>query len=275
MKKNKTIHLITKICLLFILLSMLSGCVSNIQVIRSRENFQIVSSAQMIRSRENYQINGRGKTIAKKPLTEVIIENYKDGTTRIFLTSPIIKSAALIGDMSKDESGDYHLYIDRIDFLDNWPNGWTSGSSEASGEILFDTSGDYLTAHIVESFQLWEQTKGEIRYFDDYYRGDKGFEKVKNRMNRIHHIVTYLKEQQLPDYFGHKWRKTAYGAPFTKSVKSILFKNDNLPEHLQPLLKSGTLMRDFEEAAGLIIMEYNMEYYFSTILEGAQFIEFK
>jgi hypothetical protein len=41
-----------------------------------------------------------------------------------------------------------------------------------------------------------------------------------------------------------------------------------LPEHLVPLRNTGTLWRDYEEAAELFYSIYNLEYLFNTMLEG-------
>ena len=142
------------------------------------------------------------------------------------------------------------------------------------GKIISQKNENAWTVKITEPFETWEVIKGEVRYFDDCYRDEKGLKKVKNRMTRIKAINLFLKENNFGEFFGHIWFKTTYGEPFRKKLKKFLFnKNTEYPDYLIKLKESGTIRRDFEEAIGLFFMDYNMEYYFNNILEDAIFIE--
>lgn len=253
---NKYIYgLVIAVMFLFI-----TGCISTTKALETTKNFQ-KSKKQLF--------------LSNKKQTTILFKQNKKGESWFELTSPFISGAAIRGEIKSDGSSDYTLYIEAFHFLVNWPNGWTEGEYEASGQInlILDRSDDLWHANIVDKFEIWDIKKGAIRYFDDYYQDQKGMDKVKNRMVRIQAVVSFLKQQKaFPKLFGHLWKKSSYGKSLKKIVgKFIRNKSTVYPEELIPLKESGTLTRDFEEAAGLFLIDYNMEYYLNEILNGATF----
>lgn len=211
---------------------------------------------------------------SKKAQSKLIIKkDKKDNKFYGYLTSPFIHWAKIKGPIEEVEEG-YKLNIESFKILTNWPNGWTFGEYEASGIVVFKKGENDYNVEIVEPFELWDLMTGEIRYFDDYYRFEEGLMKVKNRMTRIRLVNKYLKENGFPEFYGHLYFQSSYGEPFKKSVRLFIFDNQReLPEEINRLVKSGTMKRDFEEACGLLFMDYNMEYYLSNILKNSVFIE--
>ena len=218
------------------------------------------------------QLDSKDKFSKKKPVTKLLIKENGDRAQGI-LSSPLIIPAKFYGEVVKDESGDYTIYIEKLKYITSWANGWTHGEHEASGIIVFKKFDDQYKAVIKEDIEIWELKRGEIRYFDDYYRGDEGLQKVKDRITRIKALVGFLKDQsELPEYFERVWFKSNYCPAFNKSVKKILLnKNTKYPEALVGLHKSGTVERDIEESIEIFFMEYNMSYYFKDILNNSLF----
>lgn len=244
---------------IFLMVSLMFGC---------------ITVANKIETDENYIINERSTFDSKKAISTFVIKNNNKGKIWGELTSPFIHWSKIIGDVTEDKEGNINFDIISIQYLTNWPNGWTSGETEATGSISFDVSADGWQAKINEPFETWEVINGEIRYFDDYYRDEEGLKKVKNRIVRINAVNHFIKESELPEFFGHIWFKTPYGEPFKRTIRKFLFnRNTQYPDYLIKLKKSGTIRRDFEEAFGLFFMDYNIEYYFNNILDKSYFKE--
>jgi hypothetical protein len=209
-----------------------------------------------------------------------ILEN-EDGSLAGLLTSPFIYGAEFTGDIKENENGDILFYIEEYRTFCNWPNGWTEIISEATGQILFEyktlntgsNNESYYTANITYELEVWDIKSGGIRYFDDFYLDDKGLSKIKDRSARVTAIVDFLKIQDFPGYFGHITKDTSYGPEFHDTIEDFLFDdNTQYPEHLLDLKEYGTILRDFEEAHGLIFIQYNMDYFLNDSLPGAEFL---
>ncbi|MCK4798704.1 MAG: hypothetical protein KAT05_15105 [Spirochaetes bacterium] len=236
--------------------------------------FSCATVVKKIESEKKFITKENAVFESKKSVSKLTIKENKKGKIWAELSSPFISWSKIIGEIKEDATGDLQFYIESIKYLANWPNGWTSGESEASGKIIFQRTETGWQAKIAEPFETWEVIKGEVRYFDDYYRDDAGLKKVKNRLTRIKAVNLFLKENNFSKFYGHVWFKTTYGEPFRKSLRKFLFdKNIEYPEYLIKLKESGTIRRDFEESVGLFFMDYNMEYYFNNILEESSFME--
>lgn len=218
------------------------------------------------------QLESKDKFIKKRPMAKLLLKEKGDRPQGI-LSSPFIIPAKFYGDVVRDESDDYTFYIEKLKYITSWPNGWTHGEHEASGTIIFKKYGNQYKAVVKEDVEIWEITRGEIRYFDDFYRGNQGLQKVKDRVTRIRALVSFLKSQpDFPEHFVRVWTKTNNNSAFNKSVKKLLLnKNTKYPPELIELYKSGTVKRDVEEAIELFFMEYNMNYFFNEILNNSLF----
>ena len=226
-------------------------------------------------SSEKFQISAWEDIKSERPIAQFLIK--KDMKKNIFgeFTSTFILPAILTGSFKADQSGDITFYISKIAYTTSWPNGWTYGEYEASGVIKFKKSEKGYISEVLEPVEFWELKKGEIRYFDDYYIREEGLKKVKDRMDRIDAVVNYLRgieDYNLPDFFGNAWFSTRYSVEFKPVVKKMLFdKERKLPEELEKLRETETLLRDWEESCELIYMKYNFDYFFENILNNYKF----
>lgn len=113
------------------------------------------------------------------------------------LSSPIIPGITFIGAVSGKT-----LYITSVRLFSNWQNGWTEGFYQASGKYLLENSVNSYNLVEVDPLEIWDIESGEIRYKGNYYRGDDGLQKVRNRVDRIREYVSVIKENRGPDYLG-------------------------------------------------------------------------
>ena len=241
-----------------------------------------------------------------KNYVQVTILKVENTEIKGELKSPYIPGITLHGEIEETEEG-FSFYITKIRMFTNWPQGWTDAYYEASGHIVFQEQNDQWTAETTDTFELWDILKGEIRYYDAYFRGDEGLWKVKNRIDRIRKLNRFFKDEIglplfYPDKKGFAQELVPFLFPeaektFNGKERKMLFSETNLlydqsegerfeggglfwnteysqnilPEQLIPLRNSGTLWRDFEEASGLIYSLYNLEYIVNDWMEGKIF----
>jgi hypothetical protein len=251
--------------------------------------------------------------------TEITIKKDIKGKKWAEITSPLLYAGIVSADVSSDENSNISLYINSFRYIATWNNGWTSGENEASGEITLTKNENNLAVNIKEPFELWDVTKGGVRYYDDYYVYENGERKVKERTERIKACVNLLKEQKyspMPEYFRNLFLKLNGEESFRKKTQILLFPETLLinkqykekklpevytmpesikgdiylaegfpwrksyskavfPENMREIRDKGSLWRDYEEAGGLFIVFYNMDYYFNKILPNTIFVKSK
>ena len=191
--------------------------------------------------------------------------------------NPLIPAAVIFADVENGEKENLRLFVTRVRFFTNWPNGWTEGVYEASGMYRLSHKAGNTNITLQDEFTLWDIVSGEIRYFDTYHRGEDGFGKVKNRIDRMTEISRFLQEEKgFPPYCSED--------EFLTAVEEFLFpeaavmgagivwdkgySEKILPEQYVELRNSGTLYRDFEEAPELFYTIYNLDYVMNTFVQG-------
>lgn len=164
----------------------------------------------------------------KEEKDPLIIISLKDSieenrSVEVEIRSSLIPAMSLLGEM--EIFPDIRvIYITQLSFFDNWPNGWTSGSYEASGKITLIQKNDFWFCSIDDELEIWDIVSGQIRYYDTYYRGDQGLRKVRNRVDRLKEVSRYLvEEQKFPGLFGHFKKETTRSPGFTSAVTPFLF----------------------------------------------------
>ena len=141
----------------------------------------------------------------------------------------ILNSGIIKGTITTDQSSDIHLTIQSIKYIATWPNGWTSGENEASGEIILHKDNNAWKANVKEDFAIWDVIRGGIssNLADKQYTVyDEGLRLVKNRMDRIESVVDFLKKQKyikLPEYFYEPNRDRGNIESFKKQTQFFLF----------------------------------------------------
>ncbi len=239
-------------------------------------------------------LNGCRTVVQEYNITEAegpsrfTVKMDKEGTLYGEYRNPLIPAAVIYTDVEKGTKENLRLYVTKVRFFTNWPNGWTEGVYEASGMYLISDDTENARIKLQDEFTLWDIVSGEIRYFDTYYRGDDGFSKVKNRIDRMTEISRYLQEEKgFPPYYRENNFLTSVeeflfpevtgaekgtGGKKETALGAGIFWNKGysekiLPEQYIELRNSGTLYRDFEEAPELFYTIYNLDYVMNTYLQ--------
>ncbi|MBN2511035.1 MAG: hypothetical protein JXB03_12195 [Spirochaetales bacterium] len=223
---------------------------------------------------------------------ELTITVARDGKT--VMTSTLLPGLEIIGET--DRSNPRTFSVTSVNMFGNWPNGWTHCRYEASGTYTFVESGNGLWVNVTAPLELWEIEKGEIRYFDTYFRGDNGLHKARQRVDRMKELARFLKtDRHFPKVSGSMKKKTAYGDGFINVQGAFLFPEyynrkdvsdigclergetwdsgyteKEFPEHLHDLRNSGSLWRDFEEAPQMLLSLYNLAFVANEYIEKFQ-----
>ncbi len=246
------------------------------------------------------------------PVTVIGIKSDEDKGITADIMSPLIPAVTIHGEAVFVDYETVVIKIASISVLSNWPNGWTSCEWEASGIVNLEKSDDIWKCSIKEPVERWDIKKGEIRYYDTYFRNQEGLQKTKNRVERIDAVCRYLHEEELfPDLLGSTKKDTNMGRGMNKILIPYLFpetldtgkrfskrRNDGgfaytglfseflygaemlwsegytkavFPDNLHTLRNSGTIWRDYEESPELFLSIFNMNYYFSNILNNSIF----
>jgi len=110
------------------------------------------------------------------------------------IVSPLVPSITVRGELAAigpDESS-FNAFEARI--FGNWPNGWTEGLYEASGSLQLRRQGGAWISSLRDPFRLWGIKKGEIRYYETYFRRDDGLKKTKQRVDRMIELSGFMRK---------------------------------------------------------------------------------
>lgn len=210
------------------------------------------------------------------------------------ITSTLLPGMEIIGEMEADDPT--VCTVVAVNMIGNWPNGWTYCRYEASGKYRFIESGSAYWVKAIDPLELWEIEKGEIRYFDTYYRGDDGLHKARQRVDRMRELARFLqKDKEFAEVSGSLKKTTVFGQPFKAVQGAFLFPEyydrekvsgvglldkgeawdaayttREFPEQLQSLRDSGSLWRDYEEAPQMLLALYNLDFVSGKLLLKTQ-----
>jgi hypothetical protein len=174
------------------------------------------------------------------------------------------------------------MYLTSYTFLCSSVFGWNEFTMDISASGTFSSSGNNASLQINLPIEVINISSGKIRYNNTRLIDDSAMRTLNNRYERILALVEWMKTQQnVPSFKDEKTFQT-YWAPIilpeivsAKKRPSSWSKNDKewnyaddinwnvsytqkiFPEDLHTYRNSGGLLRDFEEAIGWILLEYN------------------
>lgn len=198
----------------------------------------VLISISCVSSGDNY--SSENEVTYKKILfsdRESLVKAHLDineyGLYKLSINSPLIPGMTINGQVSREE-GQFIYYVTDVRLFSNWNNGWTEGFYEASGKYLIKKEALGYKFVELDSFELWDIIRGEIRYHDTYYRKDDGMWKVKNRVDRLKEVSRVLhKDFNLEPIYGSIDRENSLGGKFSEAVYPILFPELNKFEALE------------------------------------------
>lgn len=197
------------------------------------------------------------------PGLTVEIGTSAQGVSPVRLSGGVLGGGVITGEAQPEGSG-WRLSLRRLDWFNNWANGWTQASFLFDASVLAQPAGGGWTMTATAAPQLDAVDSASIRYFDTYVRGDKGQLEFTRRWNRIEAVCAGLKPMDLralerflfPELYG-------YGTPPAPghgrvTVQGFEWDTDYTKAHfaepLRVLRDSGTLLRDYKESPGLWLL---------------------
>lgn len=208
-----------------------------------------------LESSEEIEVGKRGKsrTAATLSLSRDPSADAATQESEASLTSPLMPGSEIYGIYQIDSN---RFYVHSVRLFGNWANGWTEGLYEATGGVAFEGDGPTREATLTSAIELWSIRKGEIRYFDDYILGEEGISAVDARVARL---------AALADWYG--------GSLDDSASQALAAVTEARPDRFAPLVDSGTLARDVEEAPGIFLFYHRLSYLEESILSETRFKE--
>ncbi|MFP3090204.1 hypothetical protein LQZ21_07735 [Treponema sp. TIM-1] len=220
----------------------------------------------------------------------------KTGGSSLIISSGAMPALVFRG--SIPEAGEFHLIS--LGFLASHTTGWNEFTRELSGRGVFRVEGDQATLRLERPVDPLDISEGKIRQKDTRLIGEQALRALRNREERIAVLVQWMHSREaVPVFAGQKsferyWKPILFpelvsrkkrppawseaGAVWTRaedirwntSYTGILF-----PEELRMVRNSGTLLRDWEEAAAWIYLEYEWDRMIALWGEEIQLIKVK
>jgi hypothetical protein len=203
--------------------------------------------------------------------------------------------------------GNGNFYLTSLDFLSPNLTGWNEFSMELFGNGNFAAGAAQSEAVLrlkgpVETLDI---NRGKIRRGNSRITGVQAITALHNRRERITAIVQWMKEQPgLPDFadqdeFENYWKPILFPeitkpklrpAAWTTTYSGMergswipgedvkwnsVYTESVFPEELRPVRNSGTLLRDWEEAAAWIYFEFTWERIVESLSEKIELKQIK
>jgi hypothetical protein len=240
----------------------------------------------------------RYRRLARGDLGEIEVREVrgKGGITCLTISAGLIPGLTFTG--SGPEGGEFRL--ESLRFLSSNFTGWNEFTRGLSGNGVFRATGDRAALRVEGPVELLDITGGRIRRKDTRLIGDEALRALRNREERIAALVRWMySRKDAPAFAGQKpfekyWhpilfpelvspekRPTAWnetGAVWTKAEDvrwNVTYTESLFPEELHKLRDSGTLLRDWEEAASWIYLEYEWDRIVTFLGEEIQLIKVK
>jgi hypothetical protein len=190
------------------------------------------------------------------------------GVSKVRLTGGPLQGSIVSGE-ARREGDAWRIDLMRLEWFDNWANGWTQASFLLDGRLVIEQAPTGWSLAVDKAPELDTVESASIRYFDTYVRDEKGLTEFSHRWDRIQALagdllrrfpdaarirdIRTLRSYLFPEIYG-------YDSPSERghaktAVQGITWDTDYTKEHfaepLRILRDSGTLFRDYEESPGL------------------------
>jgi hypothetical protein len=178
--------------------------------------------------------------------------------------------------------------------------GWNEFPRGLSGGGLLRVEGDRAILRLEGAVDPLDITGGKIRQKDTRLAGEQAIQALRNREDRITALTQWMHAQErVPAFTGQRefekywkpillpelvsrrkrpetWNETGAVWARAEDVRWNLSYTEKLfSGELQKVRNSGTLLRDWDEAASWIYLEYEWDKIISLLGEEIQFIKVK
>ena len=242
--------------------------------------------------------HARYRSLSPGSLGEIEVREVrgKGGDPCLTISPGLIPALVFMG--SAPEAGEFRL--DSLRFLSSNITGWNEFTRGLSGGGVFRVEGNRATLRLEGPVEPLDITGGKIRQKDTRIIGDQALQALRNREERIAALIQWMySREKVPVFTGQgsfekywkpilfpelvspgkrpkTWNET--GAVWTKGEDvrwNVTYTESLFPEELYKLRNSGTLLRDWEEAASWIYLEYEWDQIVMFLGEEIQLIKVK
>jgi hypothetical protein len=171
----------------------------------------------------------------------------------------------------------------QADILSTHVHGWNQFTLELLGEGSLSVNGNTSTLSMPNPPETVLISSGKIRYKDDRMSGADALSNLRNRRERILAVTEWMKTHTKQDFSSQKdfeeyWKRRLFPELVSRRNRPEMYTekgtqwvqgngvrwNDNytravFPDELWELRNSGALLRDWEEAASWIYIEYSWD----------------
>ncbi|GHV74971.1 hypothetical protein AGMMS49940_22730 [Spirochaetia bacterium] len=255
------------------------------------------------------ELGGRaldGSAFAEKTLASYRVEpkrgtrvdrlRRKDGTEFIAIRTDSMPNLRLKGSLP-DGAGNF--YLTSLDFLSPNRDGWNEFTLELSGSGSFTGSGTGAILQLSGPVETLDISVGKIRRGAARLTGAQALTALHNRRERILVITQWMKDKPgLPVFADQKafekyWKPILFPEIVRAKERPSTWVKDGpwvlgedvkwrsayteavFPEELWPVRNSGTLLRDWEEAAGWIYLAFEWDHILELLSEKIELTKIK
>jgi hypothetical protein len=230
------------------------------------------------------------------PAVEVREVRGKDGRIRLDLRPAAVPTLVITA--SAPEEGEF--YLRSFSFLCSNPTGWNEFERDLAGSGFFRTSGGRGMLRLEEPLEVLDITGGKIRRKNTLLIDGEALQALRNRDERIRALSDWMHGQEGPGDFASlrgftrywkpilfpelapPWRRPPAWAeqpPVWASAGDLrwnqAYTDACFPGELREIRNSGTLLRDWEEAAAWVYLEYRWNDIIASLGDAIQLIRTK
>jgi hypothetical protein len=209
----------------------------------------------------------------------------RTGEEFIAITAEAHPTLRFIGTVP-DAGGNF--YLSALEFLSPNLTGWNEFTQELSGNGRFQVRDTEAVLRLPEPPEILDIVDGKIRRNITRIVGDQALTALRNRQERVRALAEWMREQEAPGGFSGqeagqeafekrwyavlfpelapanqrppRWNETEAAWVRGEDVRwNTAYTEEAFPEELWPVRNSGTLLRDWEEAAAWIYFQYEWD----------------
>ena len=255
-----------------------------------------------------YRTGGKKQRWEKTPApdsgTGIVVETLsrKNGEDHIAIGIAALPTLRLLGS-APDAEGNFSLMS--LEFLCPNLSGWNEFSQELSGTGVF-RAGDEAVLRLDGEAELLDITGGRIRRDSTRIAGDLALSVLRNRQERIQALTEWMKARWdqrnqtagkrfagqgeferywqpvlFPEMVRAKSRPPEWTADWAVWVRgegvrwNAAYTETLFPEELRPARNSGTLLRDWEEAAAWVYLQYEWDRIIESLMSEIRLVKIK
>jgi hypothetical protein len=264
----------TKRMLLFILpvLVSLSACTALVN--RAGE----ILEGNKVKVLEIFRTPGKKKEDKKRRIEVRLIRVNETGLEALEIEGALFPGFRLRAALPNEDG---ETAFSSLEFLSSSLDGWNEFSLELFGSGSFVVEGNTAVLKIAEAPERVEIREGRIRLNEKHFTGDGALSSLRSRRVRILALSEWMESQEEIPAFGNQaafesfWKPWLFPELVSNKKKPLDWRLENdefvwadsihwnrsytervFPEELWEYRNSGALLRDWEEAAAWIFVEY-------------------